>query len=105
MKIEYTEKDIAKYALCSESNVIKAEQRGKFRLDDFGSVVEFVILMRMKELGVSGWIDGMPRAEVEKAKFPKMVTAESLGIQRSEAVQDENDLGYEPDDSQIEGEW
>ncbi len=81
MKIEYTEKDIAKYALCSEANVIKAEQRGKFTVGDFGSVVEFAILMRMKEIGVSGWIDGMPRGEAvdkPKAVFPNMITAEKL---------------------------
>jgi len=60
MKFEYTETDVAKYGLCTEANVVKAGQRGKFDPKDFGSVVEFAVLMRLKELGVARWMDGLP---------------------------------------------
>ena len=94
--------EIAKVALCSEATVKKAVERGL--KDDLESVLGWVLLQRVKSLGVSG-IDLM--AERPKSVFPNMVTAESLGIGKKEEPKESviDKLGYEPDNSQMEGKW
>ena len=66
MKFEYTESDIAECGLCTKANVVKAGQRGKFDPKDLGSVIEFIVLTRIKELGVIGWIDSLPKDGIPK---------------------------------------
>ena len=100
MKQRYTNLEIAKVALCSEATVKKAVERGL--KDDLESVLGWVLLQRVKSLGISG-IDLM----AEMPKFSNMVTAESLGIVKKEEPKESviDKLGYEPDNSQMEGEW
>ena len=102
MKQRYTNLEIAKVALCSEATVKKAVERGL--KDDLESVLGWVLLQRVKSLGISG-IDLM--AEKPKSVFPNMVTAESLGIVKKEEPKESviDKLGYEPDNSQMEGKW
>jgi|GEM_PF-5933399 len=90
MKFEYTEKDIAAYGLCTEANVVKAGQREKFDPNDFGSVVEFAVLMRLKELGVARWIDGLP-----DDSLPKGVQRGCVGI--GESILDTSESQEVPD--------
>ena len=100
MKQRYTNLEIAKVALCSEATVKKAVERGL--KNDLESVLGWVLLQRVKSLGVGG-IDLM----AEMPKFSNMVTAESLGIVKKEEPKESviDKLGYEPDNSQMEGEW
>lgn len=91
-EMKATKVEIAKEALCGESAVRGAIQRGKLDTGDLGSVIGWVLMMRYKELGVlgaDGLVGGMMADPVENLKARGAVKAAS-------------ELEYEPDDSQKE---
>ena len=91
--MEISNVDIAKASLCSEGAVRKAILRGE--LNTLEELVGWCLRMRIKSIGLSG-VD--VAGEKPKAVFPKMIDCGNV-----KSVID--DLGYEPDNSQIEGEW
>lgn len=72
MKQRYSNLEIAEAALCSESAVKKAVERGLS--DDLASLVGWVLLQRLKSLSLSG----VDETVKQKTVFPKTVTAENV---------------------------
>jgi len=91
--------EIAKAALCSEGAVRKARER--LDLDDLGVLLGWVLGQRVKELGLGG-VDGLAVVgDVPSAKFPRMVSAASLGIPSripEVVAREADDWGYVPCD-------
>lgn len=85
--MEISNIEVAKVALCSEANVVKAVQRGLLDKGDLGSVMGWCLWKRLKELGI-GFAD-----ELEE------------GMRAEGKIKPASELHYEPEREQDEGEW
>lgn len=103
MKISNVE--IARCGLCTEGAVRAAVSTKRLDVEDAESVFGFILGMRVKVAGL-GFMDGLERiktgAEVSVGVegrlygvLPEVITGTSK----------EEELGYEPDESQREGNW
>ncbi len=90
MKQRYTNLEIAKAAYCKESTVKKAVERGLG--ESLEELLGWVLMQRLKQEGLSG-LDGLiSRGVVVKGTEIKVPDKKE-------------ELEYEPDYSQVEGEW
>ena len=103
--------EIAKAALCSETAVRGAIQRGKLDPDNLESVLGWVIAMRFKELGLGGLDDPIERLKGIGALKPasELVTSSpsdkpGLVDVRQFVEMDTSELHYERDFDQEEPE-
>ena len=81
MKISNTE--IARLGLCTEGAVRAAISSGRLDVENAESVFGFALVMRSKSIGF-GIFDGL--VEKPESKFPNMVTADSLGIDKKPVI-------------------
>ena len=90
MKQRYTNLEIAKAAYCKESTVKKAVERGLG--ESLEELLGWVLMQRLKQEGLSG-LDGLIKSGAIVKGSELTMDAET------------HKLGYEPDYSQVEGEW
>ena len=94
MGTRYSNLEIAKAGLCTEGAVRNARKDGRLDDNDPASVGMFVLQMRMK---AEGW-GFMPDAVGDLMSSGAIVKGSELG-EKPEGLE------YEPDYSQVEGEW